>query len=204
MWEYVGIHQGRDVSSLSPLVFEDYLQQYTMFSLWRRALENRSGDAYHTLALHTDDEELEDIMSLATSHHDFRAVHCLLARLWKFKKCRLMPFIACTLQQCPDCAMIRRRLLSLYPHVFDKDFTFVRGEFAKARASNSVAMMIPILSLRPDTDVIVYSMQHTSKTLWRTLQFATMARILWKRWIEKQLHPDSNYIKLRSRQFHVS
>ena len=205
LWNLLAVNGGGEISRIDDWAFEQDLRAQAMFSLWRRALEKRAGDAFHTLALHTEDEELADIMYLAVGFHDFRAIHSLLARLWRLRTDRLLPFIHCNgMAACADCAMIRRRLVSLHAHVFAKDFEFVREQFRNAAQSNVRKLLFPILSLRNDTDAIVEDIQLKSKKFWRILQFATFARILWRRWIERQLHPDSRYIRMRTAQFYRS
>ena len=55
-------------------------------------------------------------------------------------------------------------------------------------------MWKPQLLLNPQTDVITKKIFEKTKKGWNTVVAVTLASILWKRWIQRQLDPSSSYV----------
>lgn len=100
---------------------------------------------------------------------------------------------------CPICAIMRETLLDFFPKKFTTQVKEMSLKIKQMEKSNLSKMYWP----KWRTSIYNAESNYLRKILryWNTIVFATYARILWKRWIERRLRPDSSYIHFKATQF---
>lgn len=108
--------RGARFTELAAIDFpQDYNLRYILqLELWDQALASNASNAFHALALHTDDEFVSDALKIAVSAHNKHAVLCLFAKLVRIEPedSPLIRLIQCSVAGCTNCADARR-------HVFE-------------------------------------------------------------------------------------
>jgi len=175
--------------------------QYFITKLWEKALENQSNHAFHALLLHTWDTELEYILQMVTKHHLFSPMVGLLHRIEQaFPDTRVLPLISCS-HACYECDCIRDVIVSIQD--CHADYRFVRSKLREGRQRNLYEMWRPMLKTNSCTRAIFDQIEIRSKKNWNLIWKYIVCRILWRRFIERVLRPDSKYIQFVRRKFYA-
>ena len=184
----------------------EYWAQIYFLDLWDTAIESDAIASMSSLAQRTPPALLRDAYSLALSHHHPRAIYVLLIELKRQHMLfsgRIMENIACDMA-CKACACVRRLLFPLMVESFDPasnklfladDFEFVRRQIRVNKSLNLAVMRRPIMLMLPMSDVVAEHIFKQTDRLWTIAMRAVCAKIMWSRWRNRQLHPDSSYIK---------
>lgn len=147
---------------------------------------------------------LLDLIHACVHEHSTSALYWLLLRAKQLSiVSHVMSCIACT----PRCGMCRSIRSYLLPFLLDADvlagdFALVRHELARDRALKLDVMRKPLMLLDAATDAVAAHIFSVSKCLWGRVMFAVYAKIMWTRWLTRQLHPDSRYIRGLGRRFY--
>jgi hypothetical protein len=195
LFQAIKMNRGRPFTNIEYVPFPEdtMLRQTLQMHLWDTALENESYECYHTLSLYTDPEILQNALELAIYYHEVNAVIPLLACLQRQQPLYIhLGTIQCTNKQCKTCSSMREQLLNYF--AFEEDWKLVRSKLKEAKQKNLYIMWKPQLLLNPTTDVITKRILQTNKKNWNYVLAATFASILWKRWIQRQLNPESSYV----------
>jgi hypothetical protein len=175
-----------------PFPEDTMLRQTLQMQLWDYALEKESYECFHSLSLFTDTDILFNVLQLAIYHHQVHALVPLIACLERNHQKIQLGNIQCTQKNCKSCSQIRDQLLIYF--AFEDDWLLVRNKLKEAKQKNLWIMWKPQLLLNPQTDVITKRILEKNKKGWTTVFFASLASMLWRRWIERQLHPSSSYV----------
>jgi len=102
---------------------------------------------------------------------------------------------------CPICAILRETLLNFFPAKFSLQLREMSTKIKHMETSNLSKMYWP----KWRTSIYNAESNYLRKILgyWNTIMFATYAKILWKRWIEKRYHPDSKFIQYKAAKFRL-
>lgn len=194
LFQAIQTRQGAAFTEMEYVPFPQdvFLRQNLLMQLWDHALEKESYDCFHTLSLYTDPDILINVFELALYHHQVHAIVPLIACLQRNNQFIQLGNVQCNQKQCKTCMHIREQLLVFF--AFEEDWKLVRKKLREARQKNLWTMWKPQLLLNPQTDVITKKIFEKTKKGWNVVVAATFASILWKRWLERQLHPSSSYV----------
>jgi hypothetical protein len=94
---------------------------------------------------------------------------------------------------------MRETLLDFFPQKFKEQLKEMSRKIKHMETSNLSKMYWP----KWRTSIYNAESNYLRKILryWNQVVFATYARILWKRWIERRLRPDSRFIQYKATQF---
>lgn len=194
LFQAIKMNRGIPFTNIQQVPFpqDEFLRHTLQMQLWDTALEEESYECYHALSLFTDTEILPNALELAIFYHQLHAVIPLLACLERNHVFMQLGSIQCTQKQCKSCLYIREQLLRYFQ--FKDDWTMVRKKLAEARKKNLWIMWKPQLLLHPSTDVITRKIFERTKKGWSTVLVASIATIMWRKWIERRLEPSSSYV----------
>jgi len=163
--------------------------------LWNHALEHEAKEAFHTLALYTPNELLENVLELVVQDHEFHGILPLMGCLERrdgFNKHDRLRLIQCGSPGCSQCRSIRSSLLQFLE--LEADWALCRAKLREARVRKLWTMWQPQLALNPGTDAVFAKIKAKTKTNWSRVMAAVACVTLWRRWIAHRLHPDSSFV----------
>jgi len=176
---------------LPRLAIED-MNRIFQLELWDCALENRATQAYHNLAILTNDVFLIDALNMAVTKHEFWAIASIAARIARLAFLCVLPFVECK-EKCPDCNYIRDALVDQIP--LRADWSFVRQAQKESRRKNLYGLQRPYMLFSPKTDVILKRIERANKNGWNCVLAACVIIRMWREWQQRQLIPASTFIR---------
>lgn len=203
------------------LVFDLQLLQYLnydeieIFTIIYAALDRRAakqvlpssaGGIYHELALRISVDALPDVLLYVVSLHNWTALVPLLARAKReiYLNMPIMNLLFCN-SSCPYCKSLRQTLVQVYRNteLLEHDYNAVRQSIVKARQNGTWQLRKTILWTSPKTDAVFEDISQQAKHNWTSILVACMFASAWKKWVLRQLHPDSSYMRRISERFSV-
>lgn len=166
-----------------------------LMELWTCAIDNDASEAFHSLALHTPADMLENALDLVVRAHERRAVIPLMACLERrdgWNRHDRLRMIQCGVKGCQQCRDIRAHLLQFFD--LEADWTLCRTKLAEARRRKLWTMWQPSLALHPATDVVFARIKSKSKRNLNLFVVAALMVGMWRRWMKRRLHPDSSFV----------
>jgi hypothetical protein len=76
----------------------------------------------------------------------------------------------------------------------DADWALCRSKLLEARKRRLWTMWQPQIALNPATDVVFARIKSRTKRNWTRVMVAVVCVAMWKRWVERRLHPESSYV----------
>ena len=187
---------------------DDFLEHAVWMDVWDYSISRDAAWAMHDLALRTPQAILVNVWNLACELHSEPAVMCLLPRLKRevATDSMLMPLISCGETPCNQCKHLQAVVLTRFESVpidassfrclLDDDFGAVRTAVVKAKQANVFTMQHPILATSAKTAVVYAAMRSRATRRWTMVAAVVVARVMWTRWMKRQLEPGSRYLKL--------
>lgn len=176
---------------------DDTLHYLMKMELWAAALEAHADAAYHALALHSDEDVLNDALQLAVEAHDAHAVICILARLQSTQP--QLGRIQCSVMGCANCKSVR--VMALRSLLLSPDWTLCRQKMTEARQRNLWTLWLPLLATNPATAETFAEIRQRSQKNWTSFAAAVVAVIVWRRWVLRQMEPGSRFVRAVGRRF---
>jgi hypothetical protein len=197
VFETLETQSGRLFSHLAalPVPQHDAWRDVFFLELWSHAIDHNAHEAFHTLALYTPPELLEEAMALVVSAHEGNAVLPLMACLERrdgWNRHDRLRLIQCRTSSCSECRGIRDHVLHFLD--LDADWALCRSKLLEARKRRLWTMWQPQIALNPATDVVFARIKSRTKRNWTRVMVAVVCVAMWKRWVERRLHPESSYV----------
>lgn len=188
---------GRLFSHLAvlPVPHHDAWRDVFFLELWNHAVDHNAHEAFHTLALYTPQELLEEALEIVVHAHESSAILPLLACLERrdgWNRHDRLRLIQCRSSACSECRGLRNHALHFLD--LDADWALCRSKLLEARRRRLWTMWQPQLALNPATDVVFARIKARTKSNWTNVMVAVVCVAMWKRWMERRLRPDSSYV----------
>ena len=188
---------GRLFSHLAvlPVPQHEAWREVFFLELWSHAFEKSAHEAFHTLALYTPHELLEEALELAVLAHESAALVPLLACLERrdgWNRNDRLRLIQCRTPSCSECRGLRTHVLHFLD--LEADWALCRSKLLEARRRRLWTMWQPQLALNPATDAVFARIKTRTKKNWTRVFVAVACITMWKRWVERRLRPDSSYV----------
>lgn len=188
------------------------MERILWMDFWDVAIQRNAHVAFHDMAVRTPAHALIDIWNMCVQMHGVQAVLGLAPRIKRdiLQNTVLLPNIHCMdEEQCTACEEMRyavfRRLdqidMDNERQFLDDDYAAVRNCIALSRKQNLMIMRHPIYWTNYKTDIIYRHIYTTTRYNWNRLFFAVCVIKMWRRFIERQYHPDSKYIQKVKEKF---
>jgi hypothetical protein len=175
-----------------PRIMMGGMDRVLQLELWDFALEHRAYQAYHSLAILTDNDFLEEALYTSVQKHEFWAIASLIARLSAVTSDALLRHVNCA-AGCSDCSYIRSALIDQLD--LKNDWAYVRRRIREAKTRNLWGMWRPIMHFSPNSDVILKRIEIKATRGWSKVFAAVFFIKLWRSWVQRQLDPDSSFVK---------
>lgn len=204
-FQNVNIPRMNDYESMERILWMDF---------WDTAIQKDAHVAYHDMAMRTPAHALIDVWNMCVEMHGIRAVIGLAPRMKRdvLYDTVLLPNIHCMEEneKCVACEEMRYEVFRRLDQVdmdssgkqfLDDDYLSVRKLIATTKTQNLTIMRHPIFWFHYKTDIIYRNIIQKTRYNWNILFFATCVIKMWRRFIERQYHPDSNYIRKVKEKF---
>jgi hypothetical protein len=215
-WQIVRQHYADVYASIENNTFQsvvigrmdnESIERILWMDFWDAAIQRNAFTDFHDMSLRTPAHCVIDVWNLCVQMHGIKAVVGLAPR---FKRefvgtGPLLPQIQCSDDgtRCEACAEMRYAVFQKLRQVpldnerdfLEDDYACVRAAMRRSRHQNLMLMRHPIFMLSYKTDIIYPNIYLKTKRYWNMVLFSICARALWRRFIERQYHPDSKYVQ---------
>jgi hypothetical protein len=181
-------------------VIEDEADAYLYLYSLLNMRKEQSRELYHNLALGVPESALAEVLEHVVHLHDELALLPLLAKAKRvlFPDAPLLSQLNCVKRDCADCRGMRKYLVAVlrnHPdNILKDDYSSVRERVQASLRSNLYIMRRPLLWTNPNTDAVFQDIVLAARQRWKMFHFAVFARILWSRWLMRQMAPGSRFV----------